>query len=404
MRVAYVSHYDARDVRHWSGTGHYIAQSLEHQGAQLDYVGPLSHQRSVVNAGRYVLNRYVRGQNDHPQRDPGFLRHYASQVARHVATHKPDVIVAPGSLPIAYLAADAPIVLWTDCTFANLLDFYPKFSNLSARTIRDGHEAERQAIARCALLIFSSDWAADSAIRDYGADPCRVRVVPFGANLSDPAGSAEVEALIQARADALSQGKLRLLCIGVDWKRKGMDFAVRVVQGLGALGIEAELVVAGCTPESGTILPEQVKLLGFLSKNSPDQARQLSAEFRKAHLFILPTRADCTPVVISEAAALGLPSVVTKTGGIGSIVRDGVNGRVFDLEAPAGDWAAYLAKLVRDRDSYLALGRSTYGAYLDYLNWEVAGRDVMTMIRQLVPRSGEQRELTADSVREHASA
>lgn len=385
MRVAYVSHYDARDVRHWSGTGHHIARCLEQQGIPLDYVGPLRNQKRLGNIGQYVVNRYLRGLNDHPQRDPRFLRHYAEQVDRRLRHLDVDLVLSPGSLPIAYLETDKPVVMWTDCTFASLQDYYPKFRNLSARTIRDGHAAEQAAIARCDLLIFSSDWAADSAIHDYGADPRRVRVIPFGANLPDPPSAEAVERMIQRRADSLGQGPVRLFCMGVDWRRKGMDIAVEVAGALNAQGLRTELVLAGCQPEPGVALPGHVTPLGFLSKDVPEQAAELARQFESAHAFILPTRADCFGIVFCEAAALGLPSLAAATGGVGAAVRDGLNGRVFAPDAPASHWAAAIAPLLCDRDRYVALCRSSRRDYQQRLNWDVAGQQVVAALRPLVP-------------------
>ena len=41
MKVAYVTTYDASNPNAWSGTGHYIAKSLERQGVEVAYIGPL---------------------------------------------------------------------------------------------------------------------------------------------------------------------------------------------------------------------------------------------------------------------------------------------------------------------------------------------------------------------------
>lgn len=77
-----------------------------------------------------------------------------------------DAILVPGILPIAYLETDLPIIVWTDCTFASLLDYYAAWTHLSPRTIRDGHEADRRGLNRARTLVFASQWAAESAILD----------------------------------------------------------------------------------------------------------------------------------------------------------------------------------------------------------------------------------------------
>ena len=70
----------------------------------------------------------------------------------------------------------------TGGAFALLVGWYSSYSGLSARTTRLGDRWEREALQRTALCIYSSQWAARSAVEDYGVDPDRIAIVQFGAN------------------------------------------------------------------------------------------------------------------------------------------------------------------------------------------------------------------------------
>jgi hypothetical protein len=48
IRVAYVTVYDARDRRNWSGLGHAIMQALIDQGIEIKSVGPLATAYRVL--------------------------------------------------------------------------------------------------------------------------------------------------------------------------------------------------------------------------------------------------------------------------------------------------------------------------------------------------------------------
>src|SRR3954464_2564332 len=135
MNIAYLSQYDATDVRSCSGTGRAVAQCLSEAGFKLNFIGPLKNQMNPVNVGRYLTHKYLLRQEDHLQRDAGFLRHFARQAEQKLAATDADLVFTPGSLPLSYLRTTLPVVMWTDCTFANLLNYYPKFSNLSARSV-----------------------------------------------------------------------------------------------------------------------------------------------------------------------------------------------------------------------------------------------------------------------------
>jgi glycosyltransferase involved in cell wall biosynthesis len=383
MHLAYLTTYDSLDVTRWSGTGFYISKALEDQGIELTRIGNFRSPHNPINVSRYLWNKYLRGLNDHPHRDPGFLRNYAMQASNQLERSRSsgtriDAIFTPGILPIAYLDTDLPIVVWTDCTFAGLLNYYPAWTNMSRRSIRDGHEADRLGLRRADLLIFTSDWAARSAVDDYGCDPERVKVVPLGANVSDTRTSQDIRALAETR---LTSKPIKLLLPGVSWHRKGCDFAVRVTACLNELGCPSELDIIGCHPPAGVRLPDFVKSHGFISKSSPAGREFIEQKFSDATFLLLPTIAECTAVVFNEAASFGLPSFTTDTGGTPSIVRNGRNGFTFPVRSDPAHWAQEMAALLNDPVRYLGLCESAFAEFRSRLNWGSAGAEVAQLLR-----------------------
>jgi glycosyltransferase involved in cell wall biosynthesis len=382
MRVGYVSYYDPNDVHSWSGTGHTMIRCLERQGIEVIPFGPLRHHLSPMNLARYGFHKYLRRKNDHPHRDPAFLHYYARQVERKLEGSDVDLLFGPGVLPLVYVRTELPVVVWTDCTFASLHEYYAKFSNLSRRTIRNGHEADRLGLQRCDLVLMSCQWAIDSAVNDYGVDPAKCELVSFGANLPPDCLPDNVDALVANR----STERCRLLFMSVDWERKGGPVALRVAEELNRRGVDTELTVVGCEPEVDGPLPSFVKPLGFIKKSTEEGRRRIGELFGTAHFFLLPTRADCTPIVYCEAAAFGLPSLATRTGGVPSVILDDVNGHLFSLDAPARDYADYIERLFRDQDAYRRLAHRTFEEHRDRLNWDVAGRRVASLLEGLLRR------------------
>ena len=61
MKIAYVTTYNAADIKNWSGTGYYMAKSLREQSILLEYVGPLKEKYSF-NEYQSRLNWSVAGQ------------------------------------------------------------------------------------------------------------------------------------------------------------------------------------------------------------------------------------------------------------------------------------------------------------------------------------------------------
>lgn len=70
-------------------------------------------------------------------------------------------------------------------------------------------------------------------------------------------------------------------------------------------------------------LQDQVIVLGRLS------AEEMKTQFLRSSVFVCPSVMENSPNTIGEAMLLGVPVVASKTGGIPSMVEDGVTGLLF---------------------------------------------------------------------------
>jgi glycosyltransferase involved in cell wall biosynthesis len=350
MRIAYVTEYDAADIHQWSGLGYHIASCLESQGFTLDYIGSLRTPlapRMLWKAKRFQY--WLQGRNYLQRRNLALGREYARQIERHPALATADLVFSPGSIPISALDTSLPIVIWTDATFAGMVGFYPAYSNLCTESIAAGNQLEQAALARCRLALYSSEWAARTAREHYPVDPGKLRVVPFGANLTRSYSRDEVAAFIRQR----DRSTCKLLFLGVDWQRKGGDIALQVAAQLHARGLPVELHVAGCVPPG--LNPDFVHRYGFLTKSTPAGREAIDRLMRESHFLILPTRSDATPLVLNEASAYGLPSLATNIGGVSSLIREGRNGFLFDPPAAIDRYVNAILTTWSRRDQYEAL-------------------------------------------------
>jgi glycosyltransferase involved in cell wall biosynthesis len=79
----------------------------------------------------------------------------------------------------------------------------------------------------------------------------------------------------------------------------------------------ADLVAAGRVSFPGELAPDEV-----------------GAELRRAHLFVLPSRAEGTPLALLEAMAVGRPVVVGDAGNVRQVVAAAGCGDVLDERTP----------------------------------------------------------------------
>lgn len=376
LRVGYVALSAARDRAAWSGLNYRIAATLNQHVGAVQWVGPLKQRHAAYFKIRQLASMLLLGRRRLRDREPSALIAYARQVAKRLAAGHVDLVFSASTLPIAHLDCKEPIFFWTDATFAGMLGFYLDPAIVADSSIRDGNAAERAALERCKLAIYSSQWAASSAIADYGADRSKVKVVPFGSNLDAGPTYAQVRDIIAVRPSSCCH----LLFVGVDWARKGGDIAVEIAKRLNEVNLRTNLVVVGCQPERAT-LPDFVDVVGFVNKNRPQGRATLEEYYARSHFLMLPSRADCTPIVIGEACSFGLPCIASNVGGIQTVVRDGINGMTFDMIS-IETVCKYVEGLMADRRRYEQLALSAFDEYEKRLNWDVAGKTIRTLIAE----------------------
>lgn len=380
MKIAYVTNFDASTLlvsNNWSGTGYYIADSLKKQSIAIDYIGPLQDKMYLQAIGKFKNKYYkLQGFNYIKYIEPLLLKDYARQISEKLNGTEADIVFSASSDSIAYLECDRPIAFWADATFANLIDFYPAYSNLCQESLQMAHEIQRISLEKSQLAIYSSEWAAQTAIDYYNADPDKVKVVPFGANIESHQNIEEIKALIASRPT----DKCKILFLGVDWLRKGGDVALAVAKQLNQLGLNTELTLVGCQPPDRQSLPSFVKSLGFISKSTNEGKMQIERLIADAHFLIIPSIADCTPIVFCEANSLGVPCISRRVGGIPTIIKDDVNGKLFDRHSDPLEYSEYIFDVFTNYGKYQELALSAFNEYESRLNWRVAGEKIKDLL------------------------
>lgn len=382
-RMAYVTTMDAAHPGAWSGIAYQLWVHFQAAGIGVDRIGPLrSPWRPDLQACNLV-SRFISGKRYLRSRNPGVLKGYARQVRDRIHALDVDLVFSPGSIPIAYLETELPLVFWTDATFQGMVDFYPDYSQLCQTSLDEGHRMEQAALERSALALYSSPWAAETARRHYQVDSNRVAVVPFGPSLALAPEENDLEGLIQARVNGLSARppRFNLLFIGSDWHRKGGDKALAVASALLREGVDVALHVVGAE------LPASkpgVHGHGFISTRTQAGRERLAEMFRSATFLLLPTRADCLPVVLSEACSFGLPFLTTSVGGIPGLFKDGEEGHLFAPDAPPEAYADVICRYARRPDDFEALCRRAQARYERELNWPFAIRRALHLMEEVL--------------------
>jgi len=232
--------------------------------------------------------------------------------------------------------------------------------------MKQGIKIEKKAMNSADVIILSSEWAKNSAIKDYNQPESKIHVIEFGANLNDDDMIKSNKFNNEESADTLN-----ILFLGVEWIRKGGDIAVSTCKTLNDMGIKSKLFIVGIKKLDNAIkkLP-YIEYVGFLNKNVPNQYQSLINVIQKCHCLLLPTLAECAGIAFSESSAFGLPAFSHATGGTGNYVIDGKNGYLLPLGSTGEDFAAKIAECYRSGE-LASMSTSARNVYEERLNWTV---------------------------------
>jgi glycosyltransferase involved in cell wall biosynthesis len=378
MLVYYATVFDSKNIHSWSGLGYYIGKMLENEGITVRYLNDLPIKYKVVHKLKKRLLKDIFNEGYSLNFNEDVAQQYAKLIEQRVP--KGSIIFSPNTVILANLDRSYKKVLFTDATFERLLNFYPAYMNIKPERIQKAQEIERRALETSNLLIYTSEWASKSAVSHYHADAAKITIVPFGANVDI---NISEQALSSAIKQRLNRKEIRLVLAGVSWFRKGGDYAVEVLNHLNKAGIKAKLHLVGFKKIPSSVNMNHIVNHGFISKATPDGQRKFAEILQDSDFLLLPSRADCTPVVVLEANSFGLPCLISNVGGNYTMVENNNNGFIFDFSKGPDACADYIMSLQNSPEEYSQLCLSSYNRYLTTYNWQATGKKIKQLLHAL---------------------
>ena len=144
--------------------------------------------------------------------------------------------------------------------------------------------------------------------------------------------------------------------------------------------------IIGCVPPVEILPDEGIEVIPFLDKNKGAEMERLHQILLETDFLLLPTRAECAGIVFCEAAAYGIPSISTNTGGVATYVRDGINGYALPVEAGASEYASVMNGIWKDQQEYTRLKKDSRLLYENELNWDAWGQSFKKIADHLLRR------------------
>lgn len=372
----------AHNVDEDNGTGRVCAQLLRQAGEDFDF--------TVVSAVlgdqlRPFVKKWCRV---HAPARPFALRFtvfwfMASRVLRRLDDH--DVVHSVGaivSVPVDLAAVHFCSTAYVTSERRLAPRAAPPLRRLNsglARAVAVAGERWCYRPARLRAFAAVSDGVGAEVSRHFPGIP--VHVTPNGVNRDrfrlDPTAREQVRAELGANDQPVA------VFVGGDWDRKGLTIALEALSSVRGRGGDLCLWVvgAGDIARFSTLAAELAvaDAVSFLGPRD-DVERYLAA----ADMFVLPSAYEAHPLVCIEAAACGLPLVVTRVHGVSEILEDGDAGIL--VERDAGSVAEALLLLAQDPALRAGMGRRARERSSRY-SWRASAETVTDLYRSLLADS-----------------
>ncbi len=360
----------------WLGTYRFMAEALEKYCGNITYIK--SKMCLALFAGKVInkISSRLFKKNFNYLHHPFIAKLYSKRIQKKLEKGNYDIVFAPAaSTEVSFLKTNIPVIYWSDVTFNLMIDYYSGYSSMFKFSLENGHYIEKNAIHNSTITAYPSVWAANSAISDYEADKSKIRIVSYGGNLKK---IPEKKRIFEKTNDEICN----LLFLGVDWYRKGGDIAFEALIRLKEMNFKAKLIVCGCVPPEN-FKSKDMEVYPYLDKSKPEDCEKLNSLLLSSNFLFIPTRADCSPIVFSEASAFGLPIISTDTGGVSGIVRNNVNGYLLKYSERGAAYATVIAEVYGDKEKYNNLIVNARKMFDNELNWNAWGKSMRKIIEEI---------------------
>lgn len=234
----------------------------------------------------------------------------------------------------------------------------------------------KRFVYRAATDIVTNSAAMKRDVMDvFGVPSGKITVFPN--SIADPLPGRQ-EHLTPVERD-------RIICVGRLHPVKGQDVLLHALSRIREKHPNAHVVFVG----GGPLQEEYRSLAAHLGVS--DRCRflggqptgEVQRQLASAMISVVPSRSDAFPFVIIESIALGIPVVASHVGGIGEIIRDGVDGFLIppdDIEALADR----LSRLLDNTSLRAELGQNARQHFLQHYESEVVMTPQAKWIEEMV--------------------
>ena len=222
---------------------------------------------------------------------------------------------------------------------------------------------------------------AAEVLREYGCTK-NIEVIRNGTDLTLPENQEEKIKLVNQTYNLENEENV-FLSVGRIVENKKLDLALDAMKIVKDKGHNFKYLIVGDGPYLKD-LKEKVKKLNLENEvifTGKIMDRDfLSAHYLRSDLFIFPSTFDTASLAPIEAAALKLPSIMTRGCSTAEIITENVNGFLAD-ETPES-WAEKICEIINDKEKLKTVKEATYAQV--YKSWDQVAEEVSKRYREII--------------------
>ncbi|HKY98873.1 MAG TPA: glycosyltransferase family 4 protein, partial [Gemmatimonadaceae bacterium] len=351
---------------------HAFHQLSRHFDSQ--YVGPIVPKPPALQVLVSRLRRKVLGM---PGRFAYFSPTTLSANARQVESQlNPDTraILFRSAARWSRVKHRVPYFVYLDAVFHTFFENTFHKEDFIRSDIERICEEEAKFLENADGVFFESMWGMQKAKHAYSLHgPTYLNVGRGG--ILDPPGK-----------DSWDGSSHEIVTVAMNFAQKGGDVVLEVFNRLKPAFPELTWRIVGGPPPSGIESLPGVKYEGVLDPGDAHERQQLENIMCNAFILIHPTREDTSPLVITEAAYFGCPSISVNRFAIPDLVVDGVTGLLVS-EPHAALIASALTELLQNPQRYRDMRDNARAHGLANSQWDRVGDLMNQRIADVISRN-----------------
>jgi glycosyltransferase involved in cell wall biosynthesis len=377
MRIAYISDLDLRS----SGGGSYAVnwhafQQLQRHFEVVD-CGPVVPKAPVVaDYVSKVRRKLLRRPGKFAYFSPVALDRNARMIGDQLASGA-DAVFFRSATPWCRYLPKVPYFIYLDAVFHTFFHNTFRPVDFVSSDIQRIWCEEAEFLEGASAVFFESRWGMDQAVAAYGLQGSHYHAVGRGGVIDPPL------------EDTWDGTSLRLTTLAMKFHQKGGDLVLAAYRLLKPRFPGLSWHIIGGPPEGDWQTPGGIHYEGVLNPDEPGGRDRLRDLLAQAFLLVHPTREDTSPLVVTEAAYFGCPTISVNRFALPELVLAGKSGLLLDMPVTAEGLAEAIEGLITGRDRYLAMRQQARLHAMEHYQWDCVG-DLMAAAMVRSQQSGGQ--------------